>query len=223
MTRPASNQSNERNMLAGLVEKWIEAYRAPRQSARRMLSIGPSRIDALLMALVGYALPAAATKGMEIAFNRPLDEAMRDLLGVEQTEAAAAAAAAVDPLTIIVSGLATALALFVITAGLAYSIGSRVGGKGDIGAMFTIMGWHSLAGAPALILATAMILGAPAGNGGFAMLVWLGIYFYLFYMLGAFIAEAHAFPNVARVMFAMVGVAFGFGLLASMLFAAFAA
>lgn len=190
-----------------LVKRWIEAYESPRASARRLLAARLSGGQAVSMAIAGFALHMALARLSAMLLGTSGAEVTLEMMKIEpdqierQLEAARSWAGLIEAFLV-------DMASFVGVAALAWAIGRRFGGSGGFDGLLALSGWHALVAAPASVVAEVLLVLSAPGLFGIGFVVQLAAAIYLFYVLSAFIAEAHAFPSTGQVMAVSLGVAF---------------
>ncbi|MEM6438636.1 MAG: hypothetical protein AAF763_02915 [Pseudomonadota bacterium] len=183
--------------LQSLAQNVIEAYQTPRLSVRRIMSVGLSLQDGLLMVVAAFAIQA---------FTGELGSLL--LSGV------------VGPrLGQRIAELAVQAAIFLMLAWGVHAIGRRFGGEGSKDECMAAVAWHLFATA---FLAPFMLIGmnalTPDGSAP-------GILFFLaplcvvvsVWMFASMVAEAHGFERLAPVVFATIIGFFISGLVAFIL------
>lgn len=209
-------------MVATLVlSRMAEAYADPRKSARRIINAAPTPGEVLTMVFAGVAIGIIA----ELAAALMMGSGAEPVPSPDTVDPGAAEAPAGPALlstrAFVGFNFAIGLAEFFLVTLLATVIGQQAGGAGERGEIAAVVAWHALAEAPFAVLGAALSVAASGPDAlAFVFLIKIGLAFYLFYMMAAFIAEAHRFNSAAQVLMAMIGVMFGFGLVLAGLFLA---
>lgn len=198
-------------MLSALILRIAESFWAPRRAARRLLERAPTFQEGVLMALAGVTLKLALVLALEILFGETVQEAYVAL--VPAPDGAPETAPEVDLVSRAAVQIALTLAGFAAIVALAASIGRRFGGVGSPIRLAAVVGWWSLVDAAADTAQSLMILSAPSAMAAPVMVAVMALNLYLFYMLAAFLAEAHGFAAVFPVMVAMFIVSIGLGMI----------
>lgn len=195
-------------MLRALIFRIAEAYWAPRRSARRLLAAEPRALDGLMMVVVGVALSMLMIAGLEMLFGRSFQEAFDAL--VPRPDAAPPREQN-DLGDLVTQKLFLSLVVFATVVSLAASLGRRLGGRASVAQLAAVVGWWFIVDSAADIARTLLILLAQPEQQAPAVLAVMLLSVYLFYVLAAFLAEAHGFPSVFPVMATMFAVSMGLG------------
>lgn len=191
-------------MIRDFLLNVLDAYRAPRRSARWILERAPSMPDCLLMVVLAFAIQSlfgllvARVAGGEGA--SPADGG----LGMRLTE------------------LVLQLVLYAALTAGAYAIGRRFGGQAGPDQIAAVIAWHYLVTA---FLAPLNLLGARSmtQEGTVSPLFLLiplsvGISIWIF---ASFVAEAHGFRKLGGVIAASVAGFIALGIFTMVLASAF--
>lgn len=170
--------------VRAMAENVVEAFTVPRLSARRIMAIGPSFQDCVLMAVLAFAVQGLTG---EIG-GRLLTGSAGPGIGHR------------------IAQLAVQLAIFLMLSWGVYDIGRRFGGEGTREDCMAVVAWHVFATA---FLAPFTLLGVNALTPD---RVVPGILFFLapltvvvsIWMFASFVAEAHGFQRLAPVVFASI-------------------
>lgn len=209
-------------MVATLVlSRMAEAYADPRKSARRIINAAPTPGEVLTMVFAGVTIGIAA----ELAAALMMGVGAEPVPSPDTADPGAVEAPAgptrLSTGTFVGFNFAIGLAQFFLVTWLATVIGNKAGGAGARGEIAAVVGWHALAQAPFAVLGAALSIAAGGSDAlAFVFLIKIGLTFYLFYMMAAFIAEAHRFNSTAKVLTAMIGLVFGFALVLTFVFQA---
>lgn len=206
-------EGNETDLAPrGYLGRALEAFTSPKTSAKRMLLAQPSRNEALMMVVAGYAISAGLLQAAELAApeilksNEPQvgpDGEPLPQLGLLERHA---------------FELVLTLLQFWIVSSLAWFIGVQAGGKASRRQIMGLVAWHTLATAPlspVVSVAAALTLAQLASIMAPLVLIAAGLY--VLYIFAAFIAVAHGFRSVGQVMMATFGVSIAGGLLFSII------
>lgn len=184
-------------MIQPFTENVVEAFRAPRLSARRIIAQRLSLTDCLLMVVLAYALQGLISGLMSLD---ALEGRGLGSLGARLAE------------------LGLQLVLYLVLATGVHRVGARFGGKAGPIESASVVAWHSLVTA---FLAPLNVIGMRAVDpeGGASLLFLLaplsvGISIWLF---ASFVAEAHGFQRLGPVIALSVGGFMALGLV-TMLF-----
>lgn len=183
--------------VRALAENVVEAFTAPRLSARRIMAIRPSFQDCLLMAVLAFAVQAITGE-----------------LGARLLSGGSGPGPGAR-----VAELAVQLAIFLMLSWGVYDVGRRFGGEGSREDCMAVVAWHVFATA---FLAPFTLLGMNAvSEDG----VVPGVFFFFapltvvvsVWMFASFVAEAHGFQRLAPVVFASIAGFFIAGVIAFIL------
>lgn len=192
-------------MIVTVITRWREAYADPRTSGRRILSAKLEPFEAVALALLGAVLAVLFQRAVQFATGQTAIEALQmaakqplnpDRVALEKSPAAA------------IRDLAQQMLSFFAVSFVAWLIGSKVGGRASFQEMMSVVAWHHFISAPAAALVAVFVLTMSPDSIFLGLLASLVIMIYLVYVMAAFIAEAHGFESVGRVLLAcfLVGV-----------------
>ena len=201
-------------MLSMLTHRLFEAYAHPRASARRMLAAAPSIVEAFLLAAAGYVLLEFLSRLAETGIGLTAIEALSAIGETSQEEIARRVAASKSP-GYLLGNFGWHLCEVVVAAYLAWRLGGLAGGGASFRQLLGLAGWWALASVPALAFGVVALLLSAPGAIALGMVAMLAATLYIFYMLAAFVAEAHGFQSEGSVFAAALGVTFGMAMLAA--------
>ena len=198
-------------MLSALILRIAESIWTPRGAVRRLLAREPSFQDGVTMVLAGVTLKLALVLVLERLFGRTLQEAFQDMMPPPPEPAEAAPEA--DLGSRVFLQIALLLAQFSAIVALAGSIGRRFGGRATAIQLAAVVGWWCFLDSFGDVIESAMFLASSPETAALTMVVVITLNLYLFYLLAAFLAEAHGFAAVFPVVVAMVIVSIGLGMI----------
>ncbi|MGM0585419.1 MAG: YIP1 family protein [Pseudomonadota bacterium] len=191
-------------MIRDFLLNVLDAYRAPRRSARWILERMPSMPDCLLMVVLAFAI-----------------QSLFGLL-VARIPGGEGASPADGGLSMRLTELVLQLVLYAALTAGAYAIGRRFGGQAGPDQIAAVVAWHYLVTA---FLAPLNLLGARAmtEEGTVSPLFLLiplsvGISIWIF---ASFVAEAHGFRKLGGVVAASVAGFIALGIFTMVLASAF--
>lgn len=187
-------------MIQAFVANLIEAYAAPRLSARRMMTLAPGPQECFLMVVLAFAVQAIVGDVWSLAFGD----------------------GRVPGFTARGAEFMLQLLLFVILVAGVHGIGRRFGGTASQPEVAAVVAWHYLATA---FLAPLNVVGMSAvdeDGAGLAFLLTPISVVLSIWIFASFVAEAHGFRRLGGVILASVGGFAALGFLAMLALGLFA-
>ena len=178
----------------------LEAYYAPRASARRIIAAGPDPQECFLMVVLAFAVQALVGDAW--------------LLMVEGGRLPGLGARAFEFMLQVL--------LFVILVAGVHGIGRRFGGTANQPEVAAVVAWHYLVTAflaPLNVIGMSAVDSEGAGPAFLLTPISVAISIWLF---ASFVAEAHGFRRIGGVILASVGGFAALGFLAMLAFGLFA-
>lgn len=189
-------------MFQAFAANLIEAFSAPRTSARRIISVAPSMRDCLLMVVLAWALQSIVGEAF----------ALIDPVSIDSARASATIGQRFGELVV-------QLILFLVLASGVFAVGQRFGGAATRNEVAAVVAWHTLVTS---FLAPFNVIGMravdPAQNeaGAAFLLVPLSVGFSI-WLFASFVAEAHGFRKIGGVIAVTIGGFIVLGLIAMIL------
>jgi hypothetical protein len=176
-------------MIGTFLTHILEAYRAPRRSARWILERGPSMTDCLLMVVLAFAIQSVLAL----------------LVGRLPAPVEGAAAPGAADLGMRLAELMLQLVIYAVLTAGAFAVGRRFGGEARTDEVAAVVAWHYVVTA---FLAPLNLIGARAmGPEGTVsplfLLIPLSVAISI-WVFASFIAEAHGFRRLGGVIAASV-------------------
>ena len=193
-------------MLSVLTVRWAEAYANPRLSARRILAAAPSFAEALLLAAAGFVLLEVMRRIMEMGLAVTVIEVLSSLGQTTQDQIATKVEAS-KTIAFLANSFGWHMLETIIAAYLGWRLGALAGGGANFRELLGLAGWWTLASAPLMALSQLVLLLSAPGSAPLGLVVMTVATLYIFYMLAAFMAEAHGFESEGSVFVVMIALA----------------
>lgn len=200
-------------MLSILTVRWAEAYASPRLSARRILTSAPSVAEALLLAAAAFALLEVLRRMMEMGLAVNMIEVLATMSTTSAEEIARRVEAS-KSFSFVASGFGWHMLETIVAAYLAWRLGALAGGGANFRQLLGLAGWWTLASVPLTALSQLVLFLSASNAAPLGLVAMLVAALYIFYMLAAFVTEAHGFESEGSVFIAMLGVVFALATIA---------
>ncbi|MFO7857033.1 MAG: hypothetical protein R6V44_17795 [Paracoccaceae bacterium] len=187
-------------MIQAFAANLIEAFTAPRLSARRIMAVAPGPQDCFLMVVLAFAIQALVGDAWALTFG----------------------AGEVPGFTARLAELMLQVLLYVILVAGVHGIGRRFGGTASQPQVAAVVAWHYLVSSllsPLNVLGMSAVDGEGAGVAFLLVPLSVSVSIWLF---ASFVAEAHGFRRLGGVILASVGGFAALGFIAMLAFGLFA-
>ncbi len=187
-------------MIANFAANILEAFTAPRRSARNILRADLSLLDCLMMVALGVAVHGIFATVLPV-FDPELAPKGVGGIGARAAE------------------MAVQIVMFFLLSGAAYAIGLKFGGTGTLQGLRAVVAWHALASgflAPLNVVGMRGVSVESGGPGATFPLVMISVGLSV-WIFASFVAEAHGFKKIGGVIGATIMGFMLFGMLAMVL------